>query len=72
MRHGKTENERAICIDRSLKGKISQLKNKLNESIEKLDPELKLAILAELVDECLEHFRLKSSEKEVKKRAENE
>lgn len=74
MRYGKTENERAVCIDSALKGKIDQLKNKMNESIEKLDPELKLAVLAELVDECLEHSRLQSSVKidGVEKRAENE
>lgn len=74
MRYGKTENERAVCIDSALRGKIVQLTNKINESIEKLDPELKLAILAELVDECLEHSRMKTSGKidEVKKRAENE
>ena len=54
MRHGKTENERAVCIDNALKEKIPQLKSKINEFIGKLDPEVKLAILAELVDDCLE------------------
>jgi hypothetical protein len=74
MRHGKTENERAVCIDSASKEKIAQIKNKINGSIGKLDPELKLAILAELVDDCLEDSRMKTSGNidEVAKRAENE
>ena len=74
MRHGKTENERAVCIDSALKGKIDQLKSKINKSIDKFDSDLKLAALAELVDECLEHSRLKSKEKidKIEQKAKNE
>ncbi len=74
MRHGKTENERAVCIDSASKEKIAQIKNRVNEFIGKLDPELKLAILAELVDDCLEDSRMKTPGNidEVAKRAENE
>jgi hypothetical protein len=74
MRHGKTENERAVYIDSASKEKIAQIKNKINGSIGKLDPELKLAILAELVDDCMEESRMKThgNMDEVAKRAENE
>jgi len=74
MRHGKTENERAVCIDSASKEKIAQIKNKVNEAIGKLDLELKLAILAELVDDCLEDFRMKTPGNidVVAKKAENE
>ncbi len=74
MRHGKTENERAICIDRNKKDSFVNTKKEINALIKGFDAESQLAILAELVDEFLEHSRLRSSEKDakVKKRAENE
>ena len=74
MRHGKTENERAICIDRNKKDSFVNTKEEINALIKGFDAESQLAILAELVDEFMEHSRLRSSEKneKIKKWAENE
>ena len=74
MRHGKTENERAVCIDSTKKNSFVNTKEKINALIKDFDSESQLAILAELVDEFLEHSRLNSSGKidEAKKKAENE
>ena len=74
MRYGKTENERAVCIDSAKKKSFVNTKEEINELIKDFDSESQLAILAELVDEFLEHSRLNSSGKidGAKKRAGNE
>ena len=72
MRHGKTENERAVCIDRGQKNSFVNTKEEINKLIKDFDSESQLAILAELVDEFLEQSRMQSSGKidEVHKKAE--
>jgi hypothetical protein len=74
MRHGKTENERAICIDRNKKDSFLNTKEAINTLIKDLNAESQLAILAELVDELMECSRLQSTGKheKIKKWAENE
>jgi len=75
IRPGKTENERAICIDTAKREYIDNRKRDINKLISQISSdEMQLAVLAELVDERLENYRHKSSKNSdmTKKRALNE
>lgn len=69
MRHGKTENELAICINSTTQKKMVYQKKIIVANLKKIEPELRLAILAEIVDECLEESRKSDRKKDkIKKR----
>ena len=71
---GKTENEKAIYIDSAKRKYIDKRKEDFIKSVKGDDLETQQAILAELVNDSLEHSRLKASAKtdEIEKKAENE
>ncbi len=64
MRHGKTENDEIICIDKSTQKYIQANKTEFEKLLKEFDcDETRLALLADLVDDLLE--KQKNTKKDV-------
>ena len=62
LRQGASENDEIVCIDDNTRAAIRQVKENLTEQLGELrDKELRLALLAEVVDEFLVNYRKKES-----------
>jgi hypothetical protein len=67
VRQGKTENDHVVCIDDDCRKLIAEPKEKIKEILaDNLDPNLRMAIIADLVDEILSAKNQKSKEHDEK------
>ena len=69
LRQGSSENDEIVCIDDKTRAAIRQVKEEIIDRLGELsDKELRLALLAEVVDEFLVNYREKRASTESKPR----